>query len=88
MTQKYWHELSLLDRSKEKQRLKTDQAIQAEYLAPKWCSLGQDALLYMDGCWSLLLDENSITEQFCSCLSTEEGIATCHFYKGTKQNEL
>jgi len=64
MTQ-YWHELSSEDRSKEKERLKTDQAIQAEYLAPKWCSLGQDALLYMDGCWSLLLTEESVYPDFC-----------------------
>ena len=64
MIKQYWHELSSLNRSEEKQRLKTDVAVQAEYLAPKWCGLGQDALLYIDGCWSLLLTDD-VNESFC-----------------------
>ena len=72
----YWHELSEADRQEAKQRLKTDKAIQAEYLAPKWCGLGQDALLYIDGCWSLLLTEESVYEDFCK---------TCDMYN---QDEL
>lgn len=86
MAQQYWHELSLEDR-RNIRNTKTTVEIFENYLQPKWCSL-YNALDYYDGCWSLLLDENSVTEQFCSCLSTEEGIATCDFYKGTKQNEL
>lgn len=62
---KYWHELSTLDRHEAKQLLQTDAAVQAAYLAPKWCGLGQDALLYMDGCWSLLLTEESVYPALC-----------------------
>ena len=80
MSDKYWHELSTLDRSEAKQLLKTDKAVQAEYLAPKWCGLGQDALLYMEGCCSLLLNNNSVTKSLCSCHSTEEGTEPCDFY--------
>lgn len=74
MIKQYWHELTPEQRS-EARSTKT----YSNYQQPKWCSL-YNALDYYDGCWSLLLDRNSVTEQFCSCLSTEEGTATCHFY--------
>lgn len=78
----YWHELIPEERTKAKQELKTDQAIAATYKAPRWCSLGQDALLYIEGCWSLLLNEDSVNEQYCSCTrSGEDGVVEgCDFY--------
>lgn len=87
MTDKqYWHELSQQER-KQARDTKTNMEVVTTYQQPKWCSL-YNALDYYDGCWSLLLEPDSVNEKFCSCLSTEEGIATCDFYKGVTQDEL
>lgn len=63
MTKQYWHELTPEQRSEARDTKSYMEVVHA-YQQPEWCGL-YNALHYDDGCWSLLLTEESVCSDFC-----------------------
>lgn len=60
----YFHKLTDTEYEEIKQKKLDFKQIVKNYAQPDWCKL-PEALDYLGGCWSLLMDRGKISQEFC-----------------------